>query len=258
MPDSRFAALRTISNDLKELLGEAREKGSSLFTSAASAEHFFTPQPSPLPSTAPKQARALLASSTKNSAQDMKVAGKPKPPQVPPSVDPIPPPPKKESAQDIRLDNTPASQPQETRSTFFDLEPLPALVSSFTDQGLVTKKIQKLFPGWKLAEHPPSDEEAVKIASAWKIRAAATEIIVLLFSSKPAVRSFLHNFASALQRVIGPAQLIDARSIEKEDMWEAVLGAPCLTAIYAPPLETWNTPLLLKHVKTIPAAGESF
>lgn len=235
------AALRSISSDLKQLLLEEQEKSPTLFVSSTSMERYPSPTLAPPP-------RQPLPAGKKFSPQ------KPRPREEAPPPAPIP---KKQEAAptpEVKKEAPPSS---------FALEPLGTSESSsfadpFAGQGTIAKRVQKLFPGWKLREHPLSDEEAVKIASSWKIRAATTEVLVLLFSTKPPARSFLQNFASALNRQIAPAQLIDARSIEKENMWEAVLSAPTLKTIYAPPLESWNAPHLLKYVKAIPATGENY
>lgn len=224
--------LRSISSDLKALIQEEREKGSFLFSTLSSCERF-----GPVPLSPPPR--------------PISAAAKPKPPKFSP-----PPPVKKQEPV-----AAPAA-PKETAPTpsSFELEALAASspASSFSDQGAIAKRMQKLFPAWKLLEHPPTDEEAVKIASAWKIRATSTEILVLYFSPHPSDRLFMHNFSTALHRSIAPAQLIDARSIERENLWEAVLNAPNLKEVYAPPLETWNAPHLLKHVKAIPATQENY
>lgn len=216
-------SISTLAQDLKELIDEAREKSPFLFASAESAARFSPRQPAAaMPRPAPK--------------------APPKQPPVKASV----------IVKEPEAPKTPAPSPVFERET-----PASKEASPFADPS-IAKRIQKLYPGWKLAEHPPSDEEAVKIASSWKIRAAATEVLVLLFSSKPAVRTFLQNFANALQQLGRPTQLIDARQIEKENMWEAVLGAPQLKTIYASPLEGWNAPHLLKYVTSVPATGEHF
>lgn len=243
--DAILLSLHTVASDLKKLMQETQEENMSLLVSEASAKHF------------PAPAKTIPPRPVTNHHQ-----AKPLPPALPKAS--LPPSPKKREIP--VLSNPPsatAASPSpvtESPSTFFVLEPLPthSLPPAFGSKGELAQKIQKLFPQWKFMEHPPSDEDAIHKASAWKVRKATTEILVFLFSSKPQVRAFMYNFANALGRTIAPTQLIDAREIEKEHLWETALHAPALKAIYAPPLESWNTPKLLTYVKTILSTGESF
>ncbi len=272
-----LTSLHSLIADLRTHIDELSEKEGKTFFSSPKSSTYFPPvelSPSHLPPLKPQGPRTASKPSKKSEStlqevpftvptkderkkSELKPEIYPKTTSTPSQLNPplggksLHPSPKVGSPSDMGSASTKKIQS-------FTLEPLLPHASSFLDKSLLIKRAQKLYPQWKLHESPPSDEEAIKIASAWKIRASTTQIMVLTFSDKPLVRAFLTNLAKALHQSIAPTQLIDACAIDRENMWEAVLNIPNLQAIYAPPLETWRVSHLLQLVKTIPASGESF
>ena len=80
-------------------------------------------------------------------------------------------------------------------------------------------------------------------------------ISILSFGEPPEHKALLEQIGKAIDVYFGPAHLIDAEAIEKENQWEAFLSVADLKLILCCDYSLWQMGHLMKHFKEIPAAA---
>lgn len=118
--------------------------------------------------------------------------------------------------------------------------------------------IEKSCPSLRLAEKTPSDEEASQRKNAWKRREFDVEILLLNFAKDPREKKLLENIGKAINTLEKRCQSVDALNLERERSWHSFLELPSLSFIIAPPLDTWQTPLLKALIQLHPIAGKAY
>ena len=118
--------------------------------------------------------------------------------------------------------------------------------------------IHKSCPTLRLTDKIPSDEEAIQRKTAWKRRDFDVEIVLLSFTKDPREKTLIENIGKAICTLNKRCQTVDALNLEKEKSWHSFLELPSLSFVIAPPLDTWQTPLLKTHTQLQPNAGKAY
>ncbi|MES2273555.1 MAG: hypothetical protein V4487_05150, partial [Chlamydiota bacterium] len=96
---------------------------------------------------------------------------------------------------------------------------------------------------------------ARKIASRWKTKNKTAPISLLSFQEPPEQKALLEQIALALDVCFGPARLIHAETVEKENQWEAFLSVPDLKIAIVCDYSLWQMKGLMHFYKENPTAG---
>jgi hypothetical protein len=107
-------------------------------------------------------------------------------------------------------------------------------------------------PDFPILKEPPSDAMAKKISSRWKTHNQIAPITLLHFQEIPEQKVFLENLIKALDVYFGPARLVSAELVEKENQWDAFLSVPELKMVIACDHTLWQLPHLREKYKEIP------
>jgi hypothetical protein len=118
--------------------------------------------------------------------------------------------------------------------------------------------IEKSCPAIRLTDKIPNDDEAVQRKNGWKRRDFNVEIILLSFTKDPREKLLIENIGKAICTLDKRCQTVDALNSEREKSWHSLLELPSLSFLIAPPLDTWQTPLLKTHIQLQPNAGKAF
>jgi hypothetical protein len=129
---------------------------------------------------------------------------------------------------------------------------LPKETSLLPSKALKTL-IQRLAPHLLLFDEVPSDAVAKKISTRWKTKNQVARITLLSYGEIAEQRQFLEQIATALDVVFGPARLIAAEPIEKENQWDALLSATELEWIVCCDFALWQLQRLMTYYKETPA-----
>lgn len=108
---------------------------------------------------------------------------------------------------------------------------------------------QKLFPGVSSIDEIPSDLHAKRLAKRWKTKNQTAPISILHFNEPLKQKKFLSEVVKALDLIFGPAKLVDAETIEKNNEWEVFLSSPDLKFIITCDHTLWQLPNLLRYYK---------
>jgi len=133
--------------------------------------------------------------------------------------------------------------------------PKPAPDAGFAD---LQKLITKIIPGFPFVSAIPSDAKALQIAQRWKTKNQSAPISLLCLNEPPQQQKFLTNLALALDVTFGPARLIHAEGIEKENQWEAFLSVPELKLVIICDYALWQMPHLLQFYREVPNQMQRF
>jgi hypothetical protein len=126
--------------------------------------------------------------------------------------------------------------------------PIEPLISN----QLLKKLFQKHLPQIPIIDEIPSDSTAKKIANRWKTKNQTAPISILSFSEPPKQKQILIEITKAIDVYFGPAKIIDAASIEKENEWETFLANEDLKLIIACDYTLWQLKDLMKNYREIP------
>jgi hypothetical protein len=181
------------------------------------------------------------------------------PPPIEPLIElaplplPISPPPVKAAPLPFPVKPSP---PPTTTPTFSPRLP-PLSSPSIEAKPLPFQKLkallQKIAPSLPILPEPPSDAFAKKIHTRWKTKNQIAPITLLSFQEPPEQKALLQEIVKALDVYFGPARLVEAGPIEKEQQWEALLSVPELRWILCCDYTLWQLPKLLSLFKEIPA-----
>ena len=140
------------------------------------------------------------------------------------------------------------------------VEPLPTPATAQSTIGFaeIQKILSKVAPGFALLSDPPSDAKAKQIAQRWKTKNQSAPISLLYFHELPQQQKFLTNLATALDVISGPARLINAEGIEKENQWETFLSVTELKLIIICDYALWQMPHLLQFYREVPNQTQRF
>ncbi len=118
------------------------------------------------------------------------------------------------------------------------------------------KVVEKSCPYIRLNPTIPGDEEATLRKNAWKRREHEAEVLLFFFGASASEKLLLQNIAKAISTVHRNTHMLDAMETEKDRSWKTILEIPQLKIVFAPPLETWKTPILKSLVIENPATKE--
>lgn len=131
-------------------------------------------------------------------------------------------------------------QPVEKKTEFWDFAHLHKIVS-------------QCLPEIKVLPTIPNDAIAYQIAGRWKTKNQVAPVTVLSFGETAETQQFLEQVTKALDAYFGPAKMILAENIEKENQWEALLSVKELKMILLCDHALWQLKSLLPFYKENPA-----
>jgi len=98
----------------------------------------------------------------------------------------------------------------------------------------------------------PSDAIAKKIATRWKTHNQIAPITLLHYQELPEQTTFLEQLLKAVDVYFGPARLVNAERVEKENQWDAFLSVAELKTVIACDHTLWQLPNLRNMYREIP------
>ena len=110
----------------------------------------------------------------------------------------------------------------------------------------------KIAPQLAIFDEIPNDDLAKKIAQRWKTKNQSAPITLLSFQEIPEQKALLAQIARALDVYFGPARLIDAEPIEKENQWDVLLSVSELKLVICCDYALWQLKALMQHYKETP------
>jgi len=164
----------------------------------------------------------------------------PKPPE--PILSPAPtftPPPPAPKPPEPVLTPTPVFTPPPPLPT----APTPTLLRTL---------LATVAPELTLLPDIPSDTLAKKIATRWKTHNQIAPITLLHYQELPEQTTFLEQLAKAVDVYFGPARLVNAERVEKENQWDAFLSVNDLKVVIACDHTLWQLPNLRNMYREIP------
>jgi hypothetical protein len=111
----------------------------------------------------------------------------------------------------------------------------------------------KIAPETAILPEIPSDTVAKKIATRWKTKNQIAPITVIFYQENPEQKQLLEQIAKALDVYFGPATLLSAETIERENEWKTFLSATELKLVIACDYTLWQLQNLCPFYKEIPA-----
>lgn len=146
--------------------------------------------------------------------------------------------------EEKRIPTTPSSQ--------LTLDPVKTLTT--VDLSDIRKIIAEKFPQQQILDAIPSDEEARRVHSAWKLAATVPAVVVLSFNESSNEKAFLQKMTSAIEQKLAPAAVISAQGIED---WDHFLKSKGLRLIIASTHGLEAVPEAMKHYREFPKQARS-
>lgn len=139
------------------------------------------------------------------------------------------------------------------------LKPLhnkPAAVSIKPSEE-IAKTLRKIAPALIISDQVPADQNAKKIASAWKEKLSGIDVVLLALNDLTDTIELMKNLAKAIQKDLGPVKLMSGDRLEQEKRWDLFFQTNTFRLIIASSgMEHY--PDLLKHYKALPAQQATF
>ncbi|MBS0653635.1 MAG: hypothetical protein JSR39_08970 [Verrucomicrobia bacterium] len=121
----------------------------------------------------------------------------------------------------------------------------------------IVKTLRKIAPALIISDHIPDDQNAKKIASAWKEKLSGIDVVLLALNSLPDTIELMKNLAKAIQKDLGQVKLMSGERLEQEKRWDLFFQTNTFRLVIASPgMEQY--PDLLKHYKALPAQQSAF
>ncbi len=117
--------------------------------------------------------------------------------------------------------------------------------------------LQKIAPALKLSEHVPGDEEAKKIANAWKEKIIDAEVILAIYENDVETLEFLKVLAKAIDQHLAKTKMISAIKIEEEKRWDFFLQKNNFRLIIAS-MGMQQCPEFMRLYQSVPASAQFF
>lgn len=167
----------------------------------------------------------------------------------PPAKKSVPLPPKPLPKISLPLPKKEESPPIEKLPEPTEKAPAPLSHSPPKPSSFLRSLLQKIAPEIPILPAPPDDTLARKKATGWKTKNQIAPLSILFFAEPPEQKRFLEAIAKALDVYFGPAHLIGAEPIEKENQWETFLSAKELKWVLLCDSSLWQLPRLLRFYK---------
>ncbi len=163
-------------------------------------------------------------------------------PSPPPKQEPIQFPKKQEEPLPVETTPEPVQwqKKEKIKTESLSFAPLKAL-------------FKKVFPKTSILDEIPNDTMAKKIANRWKTKNQVAPISILYTHEPTKQNDLLKQIVKAIDIHFGPANLINAETIEKENQWDAFLSSGELKLVIACDYTLWQLHGLMAHYKEIPA-----
>jgi hypothetical protein len=104
----------------------------------------------------------------------------------------------------------------------------------------------------------PQDTLAKQKASAWKNPYSSATVVILFFDEVDQKLLLLQKLKDAIDSTLAPAILLEGRSLEKEQKWEALLNMQNIRLILSPPFEFWQKTTLASFYHKDPSSNSHF
>jgi hypothetical protein len=154
-----------------------------------------------------------------------------------------------------------AAQPKpaahNTPSSSKPVQPIAADNAMDSTQSPIKKTLQRIAPNLKLIDQIPDDEQAKRIASAWKEKISDAEVILLVCDSNADTLEFLKGLAKAIDQHLAKVKILMAERLEREKRWDLFLDKNSFRLIIASD-GMQKLPELMRFYKSVPASAQFF
>jgi hypothetical protein len=121
----------------------------------------------------------------------------------------------------------------------------------------IKKTLQRIAPQIKLVDQVPSDEEAKRIANAWKEKLSDVEVVLLACDTQPDTLELLKGLAKAIDQNLAKSKVISAERLEREKRWDLFLEKNPLRLIIASDGMQQCTELM-RFYRAVPSQAQFF